>query len=105
MVTFPTNISCKVKKCKFVSHLQVAVIRENNVYMLLIVLQNVVTMLSNFHDVFVLFLFFCWFLLNYTDFAHATSQTKYQYDISGIKNLYMFEKKLRDENVDQNNQN
>ena len=54
-------------------------------------------MFSNVQEVF------CWFFLNYTDFAHQISHTKpSQYDSTLYQNLNMFEKSWGDEAVDRN---
>ena len=85
MITFPTNISSKVKnKCKFAFPLQS--IRKSNVYVIYCFI-NVVTT-SIFHG------FFDWFLLHYTDFAHATSLIMpCKYDLtSGTKIFICLEK-------------
>ncbi len=48
MVTFPTNISAKVKNFKYLVCTQL----EKIMSMLLIVLQNMITTFSNFHEGF-----------------------------------------------------
>ncbi len=58
----------KWQNCKFITCLQA--ITENNVLLLIIVLYNMVTIY------FLISKVFQWFILNYTDFAHATLYIK-----------------------------
>ncbi len=63
MVTFPTNISSIVKKMQIIMYL-ICKQFAKTMFMLLIVLS-----FSNFQK--------CFFLLDYTDFAHRIAHTKF----------------------------